>query len=82
MAGVEIELGLTQIFREVLRDESFVLAPDVRLDDIPGWDSLKLVTAGLDAEARFGIELPTHELDRLCTVGDVIALIRRKLAGS
>jgi len=79
MADVEIYGGLTQIVREVLQNDAIVLAPETLLDDIPAWDSLLLVLVGLDAETRFGIELATHELERLVAIGDFVDLIRRKL---
>jgi len=71
----EIYAGLTAIFHELFGDETIVLAPETTARDIPGWDSLRMVLIAVAAEERFGIRLRTRDLDRLQTVGDLVAVI-------
>jgi acyl carrier protein len=68
----------TDIVRNALRDNSIVLTPQTTAQQINGWDSLKQVLIILEVEDRFGIELHSHELDRIRCVGDFVNLIGRK----
>lgn len=45
-------------------------------------DSLDTMEMTLGIEERFGIEIPDSELEGLCTVGDAVGLVERKLAVS
>jgi acyl carrier protein len=49
------------------------------LKDIPEWDSLKLVEIVLAIEQRFGISLPSKDVDRLQTVSELHAVVRRQV---
>lgn len=65
------ELGLAEFD---LRDET--VAPQV-----PGWDSLSHVRILGAVEAEFGIRIRSLEALRLRSVGDLQALVTRKMAG-
>ena len=49
------------------------------VDDL-GADSLLHITVVMDLERRFGITIPDVEAARLVSVGDVVAVVRRRLA--
>lgn len=72
---------LTQVFRQVFARPGLVLDPAWTAADVDGWDSLRHVQVILRTEAAFGIRLEAAELDGLHGVADLVALIRRHVAG-
>lgn len=50
-------------------------APETRLSDIAGWDSIMVVRLMLAIEEVVGRELTEAELEALVTVGDVERLV-------
>src|SRR3954453_11572038 len=70
---------LTQIFREVFEDDEIVLGPETTADKTKGWDSLKNVRLMLTIEKGFGVKIATSEMLRMQNVGDLAALIGRKV---
>jgi acyl carrier protein len=79
MLEAEIYARLTEIFREVLSDDTIVLRAETTARDIPAWDSLRMVLIAIAVEQRFGIELNTRDLDLLAEVGDLVGAIYRKV---
>ena len=73
--NAEILAALTSIFREVFADDNLVIQPGTTPDDIPVWDSAKMVALIVAVEERFGIRMRTSELDRLDSVADFIAIV-------
>lgn len=53
------------------------LRPETKRDEIEAWDSLGVLTlmAGLDAD--FGITMSDDDFQKISTVGDVLAVMRR-----
>lgn len=70
---------LTQIFREVFEDDEIVLSPETTADQTKGWDSLKNVRLMLTIEKDFGVKIAASEMLRMQNVGDLAALIGRKV---
>ena len=60
---------LTEIFRDVLGDESIVLTPNLKAKDIENWDSANHISLVAGAEAAFGVRFRTAELEELRNVG-------------
>jgi len=79
MERPEIVSELTDIFREVLGDESLMLTPGLSAADVPEWDSFNHINIVVGAEARFGIRFTTADLDELRNVGEFVDLIASKL---
>ncbi len=80
MAGDgEIYAALDAIFRNVFDDEALTLTPQTAADQVPGWDSMKMVSIILAVERQFGITLRSREVDRLRTVGDLVDVVRARL---
>lgn len=81
MTDAEILDALAEIGREHLDlDASMVLRPDLRLVEDLDLDSLKLLTLAVEAENRFRVVL--DEERGIETVGDLVAAIADRLAGS
>jgi acyl carrier protein len=71
---------LNRVFREVLEDDSIVLAPNTTAADIDGWDSLSHVQLVLAAEREFNVRLRASEIGGLENVGAFVELLERKSA--
>lgn len=79
MTDTEILNSLTDIFRDVFDDESVMISPESSAQDYAAWDSLSNVNILVAAELRFGVRIKTSEVEELKNVGELVALIRRKL---
>ena len=69
---------LKAIFRSELGDDSLDLAPETRLTEIAGWDSVNMACVILAVEKRFGFIFEPLEMDRMRTFGDFLAMIDQK----
>jgi len=69
--------NLTEIFREVLGDDSIVLTSDLTASDVDGWDSFKQVEILIAVQERFGFKLRSREIDGLKCVGDLVDVVKR-----
>lgn len=76
----QIHEKLTNIFRDVLDDDSIVLHDATTADDVEGWDSLSHVNILVAVEKGFGIRMSTREVKSMRNVGDFITTISQKLS--
>lgn len=70
---------MTEVFRSVFGDESLVLAPEMTADDVAGWDSVTHITLIYAVEDEFGIKFSTRDLESLACVGDLMAIVSRRI---
>ncbi|MGE3771059.1 MAG: acyl carrier protein [Bdellovibrionales bacterium] len=73
-----IYTALTQIFRDVLDNDSITLTPATTANDVPGWDSLAHINLILAVERHFKIRFSTTEIGGLSNVGELVELIQRQ----
>ncbi len=78
MTETEILDALTDVLREAFGDDTLTVTPETTAKDVPGWDSIRMVSILIAVEDRFGIKTRSREIDRLRSVGDFVALIRAK----
>ena len=78
MTETEILAALTEVLREAFGDDALTVTPETTAKDVPGWDSIRMVSILIAVEDRFGIKTRSREIDRLRSVGDFVALIRAK----
>ena len=62
--------------------DDFDLREDTVASRVPGWDSLSHVKVILAVEKAFAVRFGTRELLRLKNVGDLQALVDKKLSGA
>ena len=74
-----IAATLTGILRANLNNSALDVTPATRPESVPGWDSIKMVDIILDSEDAFGVRLTAEDMDRLHSVGDLIAAIQARL---
>jgi acyl carrier protein len=80
MTDAEILGALSQILGDLLGNDSIVLKPETRRDDVPDWDSLMYMNFIVMVEMRFSIKFRVAEIESFKDVGAVVAAIRAKLA--
>ena len=78
MTHDETLVALTEIFRDVLDDDTIVLTAATTAKDIPEWDSMNHITIVVESERRFGIKVRTAEIEGLANVGALVSLIAAK----
>jgi acyl carrier protein len=71
---------LQEIFRDLFDDDNIVLTDETSAKDIAGWDSLTNVKLIVRIERAFKIRFGTGEVVGIGNVGELEALITKKLA--
>ncbi len=80
MQQQELYSQLTPIFHDVFDDEALVLTPELTAASVPEWDSFNHINLIVAVEARLKIKFQTAELEAMNSVGQMVALIEKKLA--
>ena len=71
---------LTAIFRDSLDNELLTLTETTTANDVEGWDSITHVLIVVAVEKKFRVKFTAGEIQKLDNLGDLVALIRSKLA--
>ncbi len=80
MTEQEIYSALTEIFHDIFDDDSLVLTPQLSAADVSKWDSMNMILILVAVEQRLGVKLRSREVNDLRNVGDLVAVISRRLA--
>ena len=75
----EIMQRITEVFREVLGDDSIEIGRDSKAGDIEEWDSLSHINIVLAVEAEFGVKFALGELEELMNVGNMADMVEGKI---
>lgn len=70
-------MAMRAILADIAGASAVPLESDTRLQDLPRWDSLKLIDAIASGEDAFGVDVHIRDLDRIATFGDLIAALMR-----
>ena len=76
---MDIYERLTPIFHDVFNDDNIVVTPDLTADRVEGWDSLGHVRLVVAIEQALKIRLSTTDMTGLENVGQLVAVIQKKL---
>jgi acyl carrier protein len=79
MTDEEIYRKLTVIFRDVFDNDDLVARTELTAEDVPGWDSLSHVRLILTVVREFQTQFSAAEITELKNVGDLAALLKRKM---
>ncbi len=71
---------LTEILRDLFDEYSGPITAATTAEDIPDWDSLAQVKLMVQVERAFGIRFEAREVTAPQNVGELAALIDKKLA--
>ena len=74
MTAEDILQRFTQILRDLLADDSIMLAMETRREEVPNWDSMAYVSFVVAVEMEFGVKFSVAEVESFENVG---ALVRR-----
>jgi acyl carrier protein len=80
MTAAEILAGIAQVMRAHL-DWRGELAPAMRLVEDLDLDSLRRLTLAVEVENLFRVKLEPEDEAELQTIGDLVVVVQRKLAG-
>lgn len=67
---------IAEIIREQLNLDDVEIAEETSFKDDLGADSLDLFELVMAFEEEYGIEIPSEDLEKLATVGDVVEYIK------
>ena len=70
----------TELFRDILDNDSIMLTPETTADDIEEWDSLSHIQLIVALEKKFKIKFTTAEITSYKNVGQMVESIVRKLS--
>ncbi len=79
MNKTEIMAAVTEIFRDVLDDNSIVLQEGTTARDIEEWDSLNHIQLVVAIEKRFNMRFTSSEIQSWKDVGAMCADIEKRL---
>ena len=80
MTDAEIHDELTNVFRQVLEDDTIELTSATTADDVDDWDSMNHIFIVVELEKRFGVKFHAAEMEELKNIGELSALVKQKLA--
>lgn len=81
MSDEAILMGVAEVARVHLGWEE-ELTPEMRLVEDLRLDSIRLLTLAAEVENRFRVRLDELDEASIETVGDLVAVVRRKLGGT
>lgn len=67
------------IIADVLDQADLQISPATSATEVEGWDSFNHINIVVALEQRFGIKVNTAEIEDLRNVGELVALVGRKL---
>ena len=70
---------LRDIFRTIFNNQDLEIEDDLTAKKVPGWDSFNHINLMMQIEAEFGIRFTSAEIVALKNVGELKALIDKKL---
>jgi acyl carrier protein len=68
------------VMRAVLDQPALDADAQLRLEDLPNWNSLKCIELMVSLESSLGVRYTLAQLRGMRTVGELVSLTRRKLA--
>ena len=69
---------MKEMLAEQLNCEESEIHPETNFKDDLGADSLDLFELVMSMEEEFGVEIPSEDLEKIATVGDVIDYLKAK----
>jgi acyl carrier protein len=71
---------MNKVFREIFEDQTIQLKDETTAQDIEGWDSLRHIDLIMQLEEEFHLRFTVDDISGLKNVGEMIAMLERKLA--
>jgi acyl carrier protein len=80
MTVQEILAAFTRILRDLLLDDSIVLAMETRREDIPNWDSFNYINFIVAVELEFDVKFKIADIEAFPNVGAIVTEMTKMLA--
>lgn len=81
MDDSQILAQVRDIIADVLDQPDLQITAATTATEVDGWDSFNHINIVVAVESRFGIKVNTAEIEDLRNVGELVALVGRKLKG-
>jgi acyl carrier protein len=75
----EILNTFTRILRDLLDDNSIVLAMETRREDVPTWDSFNYVNFIAATEMELGVKFRVADIESFQNVGEIVIQTKKML---
>ena len=82
MTVQEILAAFTRILRDLLLDDSIILAMETRREDIPNWDSFNYINFIVAVELEFGVKFKIADIESFSNVGAIVTEMTKMLAST
>jgi len=73
MSDQDILNSFTRILRDLLLDDSIVLAMETKREDIPDWDSFNYINFIVAVEGEFDVKFKVADIESFQNVGAIVA---------
>lgn len=80
MSSQEVYELLTTIMQKVFKDQTLIARPEIRAQDVAGWDSLAHIRFVLEVERGFKVKFATSEIAKFANIGELATMVEKKLA--
>lgn len=81
MDNQEILHTITGILRDILQQPDLVVSEQTTADQVARWDSINHVNILMTVERTFKVRFSLGEIKQLRNVGEMVALVKKKLPG-
>ena len=78
----DIETRVKQVAADVFGTSPDQITAESSPETIDSWDSVQHLNLVLALEQELGVRIDPEEIERMKTIGDVIALVKEKSSGS
>ena len=75
----DIDQRVKQVAADVFGASADQITPDSSPQTIESWDSVQHLNLVLALESELNVRIDPEEIERMKTIGDVIALVREKV---
>lgn len=73
MSDQDILKSFTRILRDLLLDDSIILAMETKREDVPDWDSFNYINFIVAVEGEFGVKFKVADIESFQNVGAIVA---------
>jgi acyl carrier protein len=73
MSDQDILNSFTRILRDLLLDDSIMLAMETKREDVPDWDSFNYINFIVAVEGEFGVKFKVADIESFQNVGAIVA---------
>ena len=80
MSDQELLNTFTRILRDLLQDDSIVLAMDTRREEVPNWDSMNYINFIVAVEGELGVKYKVADVESFENVGAIVAKTKAMLS--